>query len=60
VAELDRRLRAWEAAALKALAEQDHARSERLCLDCGDGDAETVLPALTSGRVCRRCLRGNV
>jgi len=60
--ELDRRLRVFEAAVLKAMAAEDQARSERLCLDCGgtDAETETVLPGLTSGRVCRRCLRGNV
>jgi hypothetical protein len=57
LAELERRLRAFEAAALKAIAAQDHARSERLCLDCGAADVPTVAPGLTSGRVCTRCLR---
>ncbi len=59
LAELEIRLRAWELAVLKALAAADHAKSERLCLDCGgtDAKAETVLPGLTSGRVCRKCLR---
>jgi hypothetical protein len=55
--ELERRLQTWEAEVLKALAAQDHARSERLCLDCGTGDVPTVAPGLTSGRVCSTCLR---
>jgi len=57
LAELDRRLRAWEASVLKALAAQDHARSERLCGDCGAENVDTVQPGLTGGRVCGRCLR---
>jgi len=59
LAELKNRLGKWEASVLKALAAQDHARSERLCLDCAgtDAETETVLPGLTSGRVCRKCLR---
>lgn len=51
------RLREWENAAADALTKQDHARSLRTCLDCGTGDVPTVAPGLTSGRVCRRCLR---
>jgi len=57
LSELETRLRAWEAAVLRALSAQDQAKSERLCGDCGAEDVSTVLPKLTGSRVCSRCLR---
>lgn len=58
--ELDARLRQWERAVADALAGMDHAKSLRLCADCGEADTDTVLPGLTGGRVCARCLRGQM
>jgi hypothetical protein len=57
LAELGRRLQTWEAEVLAAIAGQDSARSERLCIDCGAADVPTIQPGLTGGRICRRCLR---
>lgn len=57
LAELERRLRAWENAVLQAMVAQDHARSERLCADCGAEDTPTISPGLTSGRICHACAR---
>jgi hypothetical protein len=55
--EVEAKIAEWADAVLAALAAQDHARSERLCLDCGAGDVPTVAPGLTGSRVCARCLR---
>jgi len=48
---------AWEKAVLDSFAKVDTLRSFRVCGDCGVDDVCTLLPKLTGGRVCARCLR---
>jgi hypothetical protein len=57
IIEAEAKVAEWADAVLEALARQDHARSERLCSDCGAVDVSTVAPGLTGGRVCSKCLR---
>jgi hypothetical protein len=55
--EAEAKIADWADAVIAALAVQDHARSRRVCADCGTADARGIVTTGT-GRHCRRCLEG--